>query len=205
MARWRALRAFLRWAEGERLVGTMARAELARWAEAIERPREEPGFLPVGACRAILQGIEARLRPAVALGLFAGVRPWEISRLEWGSIDTADRIIRIPVGVSKTRRARVLEGLPETVWRWLPEGASGRVCPVRADELTRAAKRLAGVPWPHDALRHTFATYHVAAFADPGKTALLLGHEGSPTLLHRHYRGLARAAEGKAFWELRPR
>ena len=35
---------------------------------------------------------------------------------------------------------------------------------------------------------------------DAGKVATWLGHEGNPTMLHRHYRGLATWAQGEAYF-----
>jgi integrase len=81
----------------------------------------------------------------------------------------------------------------------------GAISPGLSREIARKGREVLGLEkWPPDVLRHTFATYHVAAFNDPGKTSLLLGHEGNPSLLHRHYRGLATQAEAIKFWNLRP-
>jgi hypothetical protein len=61
-----------------------------------------------------------------------------------------------------------------------------------------------GRPWPHDALRKTFCSYHVAFYGDAAKTSLIMGHRGSSDMIFRHYRGLCTKAAGKAFFELRP-
>ncbi len=55
-----------------------------------------------------------------------------------------------------------------------------------------------------DALRHTFASYAVALTSDPGRVAIWLGHEGNPTMLHRHYRGIATEADARRFFALMP-
>lgn len=74
--------------------------------------------------------------------------------------------------------------------------------------MRAVAKQLAGFgpkkPWPFDGFRRTFATYHVAAFNDVGKTSLIMGHRGSTDMIHRHYRGLATAKAGKAYFSLVP-
>lgn len=205
LARWRALRSFLRWCETAGYCGPHVVKELSRWASNIDVPVTEPGFLSPEECKRILGRLRVDLIPSAALGLFAGLRPYEICRLDWSALNTDEKFIRVSAEVSKTRRGRIIENLPETLWAWLSTPGEGKVCPLRPVDFTSACKRAAGVKkWPHDGLRHTFATYHVAAFNDPGRTAMLLGHEGSPTLLHRHYRGLARAADGVQFWDLRP-
>jgi integrase len=155
-----------------------------------------------------------KYRSALAVMLFAGVRPDEVASqhkpaLLWRHVNAAERMIRIPAEIAKTGRPRIMEGLPDAVWAWLkPAGEDQPVCPARSLQAVRLAQSLGGYGkkrrWPHDALRHTFATYHVAAFANPGQTAMLMGHEGNPTMLHRHYRGLATKAEAERFWALRP-
>ena len=68
----------------------------------------------------------------------------------------------------------------------------------------RHAQAKAIRPWPHDVTRHSFASYAVALTADPGKVALWLGHQGNPTMLHRHYRGLARKADAEKYFAIKP-
>jgi len=58
--------------------------------------------------------------------------------------------------------------------------------------------------WPQDCLRHSFATYAVALTNNPGQVAIWLGHNGNPTMLYRHYRGLTTKAEADKFFALRP-
>jgi hypothetical protein len=43
-----------------------------------------------------------------------------------------------------------------------------------------------------------------SSYLSVGKVALWLGDEGNPTMLHRHYRGLATKADSDAFFALRP-
>jgi len=170
-------------------------------------------YLPAAECASIMAGA-GKYRSALALMLFAGVRPDEIASqhkpaLLWRHVNAAEKIIRVPAEIAKTGRARIMEDLPDAVWAWLDSGKPDTpACPARSMQAVRLAQSIAGYgpkrPWPHDALRHTFATYHVAAFNDPGKTSMLMGHEGNPTMLHRHYRGLATKAEADAFWALRP-
>jgi integrase len=205
-ARWRALRAFLRW--GSRQTPALVDRRIAerihfQW----EGPATaEPEFLPVEACEALVRAARPEWAVALALCLFAGLRPWEACRLEWSAVDRAAKLIRVPANVAKTGRARILEDLPPAIWRHLPRRppSAGRICLLRPDEFTRYVRQSAGIkPWPHDALRHTFASYHVALFNDPGKASLLMGHEGRTTLLHRHYRGLATKAEARKFWAIK--
>jgi len=180
----------------------------------LDAPRESsPAYYTPAACAAMLALLPDRHRWPVALQLFAGIRPEEIApkdpkkpRLLWSNIDPAARIIRIPAEVAKTGRGRVIEELPDTLWRWLPtEAQTGAVWPLTAAALHLEARwAMKPVKWIMRGLRHTFATYAVALSADTGRVAMWLGHEGKPAMLHRHYRGIATRAEAEAFWGLKP-
>lgn len=148
-------------------------------------------------------------RSALALLLFGGVRPEELAgrnkpRLLWRQVRPAERIIRIPADVAKTGKPRLIEGLPEAVWHWIvPGNDRDPVSPGRTRQALDRAQTALARSWPHDATRHTFATYALAFTGDAGKVATWLGHEGNPTMLHRHYRGLATKAEADMYWALR--
>lgn len=168
-------------------------------------------FLKVEECKRMLAKIEPRHRNAVAVMLFAGVRPEEVAGqgkewLRWEHVNVAEQLIRIPSEIAKTGTARVMEGLPEALWAFLKPGrAEERVAAATRRTTINAAKEAAGLTvWPQDALRHSFASYAYADSQDSGKVAYWLGHEGKPTMLFRHYRGLVTAAEAKKFWALRP-
>lgn len=207
----RALRALWRWAQRHDppLVGSDITLGLV--PRRVKTESTIP-FLPVGECEKILAGAGG-YRSAIALALFAGLRPEEIAGkgkpwLRWEHVQKKERIVRVPPEISKTRKGRNLEKLPTAFWAWL-EAGDGEISPGRSRQITELCARLAGYgearPWPYDALRHTFATYAVAATMDPGRVSIWMGHEGSPTMLYRHYRGLTTGAEAKKFWALRPR
>jgi integrase len=156
-----------------------------------------------------------RHRSALAVMMFAGIRPEEVAgshkpRLLWRHVNTEDRIIIVPGEVSKTGKRRPLEGLPPALWRWLTPGTPEEpVAAVTARQIVSTAASALGWgsaarPWPQDCLRHTFASHALALTADPGQVSLWLGHEGAPTLLHRHYRGLSTRAAAEAWFGLAP-
>ena len=162
-----------------------------------------PKVLSIAQCQAILDGMPEQYLGALGLLLFAGIRPEEVAGpqkewMRWEHVSTKDKIVRVPEEISKTRKARPLENLPPAIWRCMkPLGLTDNVCPRSARALLQYAKKLAGYktreqagpPWPHDALRHTFATYALAFTQDPGQVAMWLGHEGKPEMLLTTYRG----------------
>ena len=58
------------------------------------------------------------------------------------------------------------------------------------------------VPWPHNATRHSFVSYHLSHFQSAAKTALEAGH--SEAMLFGHYRELVTEQDAAEFWSLTP-
>jgi integrase len=69
--------------------------------------------------------------------------------------------------------------------------------------LASALKASGIEEWPHNAPRHSFASYHLAAFKDSAALALEMGH-GSTKMIFEHYRALVTPKKGKAFWSIVP-
>lgn len=173
-------------------------------------------FLTVDEAQALLRECSAKVRPSIAMMLFAGIRHNELHRearvagvdvVRWEDIDFARRTITVRGEVSKTRVARTVRKIPQNLWSWLRTGidASGPVCPGNLWEAIKWARRRAGTPrWGKSILRHTCASHHVAAYGNLSGTALLIRHEGDVTLLNRKYReGVALSkADGKRFFGL---
>src|SRR5262249_54285770 len=90
--------------------------------------------------------------------------------------------------------------------KWLQPHAllSGNVAPPKYRELLDAAREAAKIDdWPHNALRHSFASYHLAQFNNAGSLALELGHTSSH-LVFQHYRQLVKPKEAERYWKLMP-
>ena len=83
---------------------------------------------------------------------------------------------------------------------------AGPVCPPINiyRRLFAEALAKAGIEkWPTNALRHTFASNHLAFHRNASETALQLGHTESRTLFV-HYRELVRAEKAGAYWRIFP-
>lgn len=183
--------------------------------------RGEPHFWEVGVVEDVMRaaaGLDGKrtagartttapLLPVLALSAFAGLRPAEAARLDWSSINLEESLIRVPASVSKVRRARLVP-MPDNLVRWLlPYRAErGAVAPSPATVKRGQRKILtqAGLPlrWPHDVLRHSFATHWMAAHSHEGQLAEMLGN--SPAIIQRHYKGLATAKEGAKYFKIEP-
>lgn len=209
----RAVRALFRWAE--RQEPALCRMDPTRGLTLrVEREAREVAILSPDEAAWVMDHAGG-YRAALALMLFAGVRPSEINAREkppllWRHLDFEAETIRIEAATAKTRTARVLEGLPQNLWAWLrlDRGEPGApVCGLQTRFISRYLSGREGCPvakWKQDVCRHSFATYHVAAFSDVERTSLILGHEGRARLLHQRYRGVATKAEAEAFFGISP-
>lgn len=178
----------------------------------------EIDFLSVDACARLLD--RAAAAPVdcadedfrdclayVALGLFCGPRPErELGRKEWSDVKLEDKLVVVSSGRSKTRARRVID-LPDNAVEWLRlcPRREGRIAPRNFRRKWRRLREACGLyaTWPHNALRHTFATMHLAHHQDERRLQLLMGH-GSAQMLYQSYRGLTTRSEAARFWELRP-
>ena len=192
-------------------------AKRRRWvhinpADAVEPitiPTPHPEILTVPQCRQLMSwcegdGVEALA--VVSLGLFAGVRPDEISRVRWTDVNLDGAELTVDAAASKTNRRRVVHLMPAAVaWLRTAHAAGCRLPEVvwRRIHLTRLAKRALGLArWPADVLRHTAASYWFGLWRDIGRVAAELGH--TPGVLMRHYRQLVTTDAAREFWDLRP-
>ena len=56
---------------------------------------------------------------------------------------------------------------------------------------------------PHNAFRHSFASYHVAWKRDFQDTALIMSHKGT-YILFKHYRGVATKEDAERYFNIYP-
>lgn len=175
----------------------------------ITRPSVEdvaPGILtPQQAARLLEHADKHQLLPYVAIGLFAGLRSTELHRLDWSAVKLSERCIIIGAEVAKKRSRRVVE-INDTLAAWLAVCAkpAGKVVPLY--NLTRSMHKLATAAgfakWPHNALRHSFASYHLAKHGDATKTAFQMGND--PVVVHQSYKALVSNGDVQRYWDLRP-
>ncbi len=139
----------------------------------------------------------------LALEAFAGLRNDTTGQVVHSEIQPDG--LRIPAAKIKTAKNQFLDGLPANLHAWLEWSNPKEWCMTQRQYLEAKTKAFtrADVPHPHNCLRHGFASYHVAAYKDPGKTSLILCHK-SPKMLWETYRGAATQADGLAVFEIAP-
>jgi integrase len=164
-------------------------------------------FWTPAEAEALLRAAPDVVLPALAVGLFCGLRTEEVARLRWQDVDFEQRHVAVRAGDAKTASRRLVP-LPDNAVRWLlphrGEGAA-RVYPEHATTLPKritAVCQAAGVRRVANGCRHSWVTYRVALTGDVARVALEAGN--SPTVIHSHYRGLAKEDDAKRFFAIEP-
>ena len=142
----------------------------------------------------------------LAMEAFAGlrfssaqlVRPQDINWTEHGIEFEANRI--------KTGQRQYIDGLPDNLWAWMkhaPEKCWAMTERQYLDAKSKAFVR-ARVPNEGNVLRHSFCSYHYAAYKNPPLTAAILCHTNLK-MLQRHYKGKATQKDGLAWFNILPK
>lgn len=206
-----------------------ARAPGRRWvldnvAESVALPpvtaSEEIAILTPEQARDYLKacaGVSEALLAFEAVLLFAGIRRAEAGRLGWEDVYLDRGFIEVGKRRAKTRTRRLVDIQPAL--RRVLEAAtvrSGSLMPANYERLRDRAQKAAGwrgkkffppkpdpsaPEWPANVLRHSFVSYHLAAFEEPAKTALQAGHDEA--MLFAHYREVVTREQAAEFWAIR--
>jgi integrase len=183
---------------------------------AVENPAEgaakakvvggRPGILTVEQASALLVNAAPEILPYFAVGLFGGLRRAELERLDWSEVDFESNLIEVTAEKAKTATRRFVTLQPNLREWLLPyRKLKGNVTPPEIFRQSFKQARIAAgiVEWPENALRHSFASYHLAHFKNAASTALELGHHDS-RVTFAHYRELVKPRSAKAYWSLKP-
>ena len=141
----------------------------------------------------------------LALAGFAGIRAAEILRLEWKDFNFVRGHVTIAVDKAKTATRRLVPIAPNLAEYLRPyHRATGRLFKARDEEKAIGfAKKIGVEPWPTNCLRHSYASYRLAATADAARVALEMGN--SPAKLFSNYRELADEHDAKAWFSIAPK
>lgn len=179
-------------------------------------------FLHAGEVEKLLRAAE-RVAPAfvptVAILFFAGLRPAEligkyegegaaIPGLDWSKVDRDGHIV-VEGATTKTGQRRTVpmeSNLKAWIDAYAPEVREGPVA--RNPQAWQKAKvkitKEAGVAWPQDAARHSYASQHFAKYADRARLEANMGHTQGSGVLEQHYKGLVEVAEAERYWAIMP-
>jgi len=164
----------------------------------------KPGILTVEQTAALLEKASPEILPYIAIGAFAGLRAKEIERLDWRDISFEENEIAVS-SENKTgeRHVDILPNLRE--WLLPVRKHSGKVMPDNFRKHFDQAREAAGITeWPDNALRHSFASYHLKHFGNDGLTKLQMGHWRDSDVLFGHYRRAVTRRNAERYWSVKP-
>jgi len=163
------------------------------------------GILTVVETARLLEAADGELVPFIAIGAFAGLRRAELERLDWSEVDLESGLITVQAKKAKSARRRFVK-IRENLASWLAPYAAhrGMVTPDNCRKMLEATRVAGGIKhWPSNALRHSFASYHLAHFNDAAALALELGHTDAG-LVFQHYREIVKPKEAERYWNVVP-
>ncbi len=172
-------------------------------------PDNPPEIFTVDELSALLEratGLVPDVVPMIVIGAFAGLREAEIQRLHWSEVDLARGHIEVTAAKAKSARRRIVPIQPNlAAWLQPYSGMTGSVVPVGARrKLARVRTAAKLTRWPNNGLRHSFASYRLAAIHDGARVASELGHASSQ-MLYSTYRELVLPTEAERYWTILPK
>ena len=163
----------------------------------------------------VLAQAEPALVPFITIGAFAGLRHAEIQRLDWAEVRLDDGLIEVKASKAKTASRRLVP-ITANLKGWLVplKQVSGPVCDYAnmskqlmwlAEGVNAAWQKetpAGAFVWKHNALRHSFISYRVAAVQNVAQVALEAGN--SPRMVFSNYRELVRPADAEKWFGITP-
>lgn len=184
---------------------SFAKINPAAKIEKVSIDEKIPGILTVPEVERVMRSAQHHMPymvPYFAIGFFAGLRPTETEQLDWRDIDLVRRRIVVRPQVAKKRRQRYVD-ISDNLAQWLTPHRKDRGQIHFSRFRFEKVRKQADVTWVHDAMRHSFGSYHLARHEDAAKTALQMGHT-SNLVLFNHYRDLVEREQAEAYWEVMP-
>jgi integrase len=187
--------------------------------EGVQKYSMKPGaiqiFSPAEIAK-LINGADARLRPYIVIGAFAGLRGAEIQRLDWSEIDLADGFVEVKAEKSKTDTRRLIP-IKANLAAWLNDcrKKAGPVCPFKnvVNQLMKLVAKInkampKGTPdadklhWKKNALRHSYISYRVAECADVARVSDESGN--SPAIIKANYLKRVKPDQAKEWFAVKP-
>jgi integrase len=162
------------------------------------------GVLTPKQLAGLISKAPADIKLYLAIAAFTGMRASEILRLDWDDVNFERGHITVAADKAKTATRRLVPIQPNLM-QWLApyRGRKGKVVNHRADCRAIEFAKKRRVAWPHNCLRHSYASYRVAGVADTARVALEMGN--SPQKLMTNYRELVDEHEAQAWFSIAPK
>jgi integrase len=178
-------------------------------AESISIAKEKPseiGIFTPDQMSTLLRKANDRFIPYLAIGGFAGLRHAELMRLNWENIKLAQATIIVSAQAAKTSLRRTVPIQPN-LHKWLQPYVKESGVMFTGDgsrflNHVTAIARENKLAWPHNGLRHSYASYRLAQCKNAAEVSLEMGN--STQMIFRHYRELVSPEDVAKWWALEP-
>jgi len=149
--------------------------------------------------------IDRELLGRLAIEAFAGTRTSTVGLIKPSHLKIDAKALDLPADIMKSGIPAYIEGLPVNLWNWLKwsDYKSWSYTPRQYVNAKSNAFIRAQITHPHNVLRHSFCSYHIALNKDAARTATILDHTNQRTL-YKYYKGKATEADAKAYFEIMP-
>lgn len=151
-------------------------------------------------------GWNDRLTIFVLVG-FCGIRTEEGSRLKWSNLQLDRNIVEVPATVAKKASFRN-NRIPANAMEWLrlveDKRRTGSVIGSTWESQLRSAIDSSRIDYGQNCIRHSFCSYAIAAGWSLADVISYMGHSGSPSMIHSHYRNVVSEEDGKKWFSLVP-
>jgi integrase len=131
----------------------------------------------------ILENCRSPWSPWIVLSAFAGIRTFEVLRMDWSNVRWEQKLIDLPPEVTKVNERRMIpmcDALIEALTPW--QKTTGPVCQAKVPqrEIEQIAAKVKnthpGFRWKHNALRHAYGSYRTALTQNVPQVALEMGN-----------------------------
>jgi len=176
-------------------------------AEDVPRAKERGGkigILTPKQLASVISKVPTHVQLYLALGAFTGMRTSEMLRLDWSQVNFERGHITVAPEKAKTATRRLVPIQPNLM-QWLApyRKHTGHIFDKYVNEHAISLASSHGIAWPHNCLRHSYASYRLAAVPDAARVALEMGN--SPQKLMTNYRELADEHDAKAWFSITPK
>ncbi|MEN3940663.1 hypothetical protein WJU23_05160 [Prosthecobacter sp. SYSU 5D2] len=173
------------------------------------KPLQEPRYaVPIwepATAHAILEILPDERRPYLIIGCWLGLRPFELTRLEWKHFEWDRGYLNVTAAVAqKTMEERFVPLNPKAKALLAPwRNATGKCCFTHdREEISKAARNAKLIEtWPQDVMRHSYISYRIASGVSKHQVAEEAGN--SETVIRRRYRRPLRKEDGAEWFQVK--
>lgn len=195
--------------------------------DTVETVRKKPGILTPEKLSELLENAPTQIVPYLVISAFSGARDAELKRMTWEDVDFSEGIISLSEEITKSSHFRDVD-MSDNLVKWLSRfvpskgSMSEPIWPTNGRKLLDQARQNAGFAnperlskevrekrddwqrWPHNALRHSFASYHFAKHKNFRLLMNAMGHAESTVTLDHYRTRVKKKAQAETYWNIAP-